>query len=215
MSAHFSFTKSLYDDCNLDKKYKESTEPFNWITDSLYEHKDSCQVGISPYMHNHFRTVPSNSIDIENDLRNSNKLLSRCPEARYNPTKAKNCEKCDKCDEGLPCGCNHCKERNTINQLKDCEGQTLVPQYTRINKPCNIFSGISINRFHPLCEDLQDSNKIQSNSYIGTNTRLQVKDAFNGARLAQNSQKRFNLNLNPPRPVDYLSKLTLTPYNQF
>ena len=70
-------------------------------------------------------------------------------------------------------------------KLAECKTNNLVPEYTRINKPCNIFSGISINRFHPLCEDLQDTNKIQSNSYIGTSTRLQVKDAFNKARQEQ------------------------------
>jgi hypothetical protein len=185
MSAHFSFTKSLYDECNLSKKDQESTGAFKWITDSLYEHKDSCYVTASPFMHNQFRNIPASSIEVENDLRNQTRVLSKCPKARYDPTQSKNCKSCKNCDDGLPCGCKHCKETKEAFKLADCKNNNLVPEYTRINKPCNIFSGISINRFHPLCEDLQDVNKIQSNSYIGTNTRLQVKDAFNKAKEDQ------------------------------
>jgi hypothetical protein len=164
MSAHFSFTKSLYDNCNLKKKDEESTGAFKWITDSVYEHKDSCNVDASPFMHNQFKSIPSKAVDIENDLRNQTRLLSRCPESRFDPSKVTS-------------------DNKFTSKLENCKSNNLVPQYTRVNKPCNIFSGISINRFHPLCEDLQDTNKIQSNSYIGTNTRLQVKDAFNKARL--------------------------------
>lgn len=166
MSAHFSFTNSLYDECNLEKKHQESTGAFNWITDPIYEHKEACHVEASPFMHNQFKSIPSMAVDIENDLRNQTRPLSRCPGARFDPTKVTN-------------------DNKFTSKLENCKNTPLVPEYTRINKPCNIFSGISINRFHPLCEDLQDTNKIQSNSYIGTSTRLQVKDAFNKARQEQ------------------------------
>lgn len=194
--SHFSFTKSLYDDCNIKKKQSESTAPFNWVTDQLFENKLNCHVNASPFMHNHFHNIPSGHIDIENDLRNSTRQLSRCSESRFDPTKLDNCKACDKCNQGLPCGCSHCKEtknQNKLNESAACD-KGLIPQYTRINKPCNIFSGITINRFHPLCEDLQDTNKIQSNSYIGTNTRLQVKDAFkkNTVKVVQKSVPLFN-----------------------
>ena len=194
MSAHFSFTNSLYDNCNLNKKQKESTAPFNWITDSVYENKQSCHVSISPFMHKQFNNIPSNSVDIENEITNRNRHLSRCPESRFDPTKLDNCQKCEQCNHGLPCGCSHCKQTKFENKIKDCENSNLVPQYTRVNKSCNIFSGITINRFHPLCEDLQNSNKIQSNSYIGSNTRLQVKDAFKKTqtKVVQPSVPLFN-----------------------
>lgn len=166
MSAHFSFTNSLYDECNLEKKHQESTGAFSWITDPIYEHKESCYVESSPFMHNQFKSIPAMAVDIENDLRNQTRLLSRCPSTRFDPSKATN-------------------DNKFTSKLENCKNTPLVPEYTRINKPCNIFSGISINRFHPLCDDLQDTNKIQSNSYIGTSTRLQVKDAFNKARLEE------------------------------
>ena len=186
MSAHFSFSNSLYDKCNLEKKEQESTGPFNWITDNVYSHPHSCHASSSPFMHNPFKSIPANSIDIENDLRNQTRLLSRCPSTRFDPTELKNCKECKNCDSGIPCDCLHCKD-NKYKLFDDCKNNVLVPEYTRVNKPCNILSGISINRFHPLCEDLQDMNKIQANNYIGSNTRLQVKDAFEQAKKIRGS----------------------------
>ena len=188
--SHFSLTNSLYDKCNLDKKDQESSGPFKYMTEPLYENKNSCHMTSSPYMHNQFHSIPGVNVDAENDLRNQTRHLSRCPSTRFDPTKAKNCAKCTKCNSGLPCGCSHCKETKYNSQMQDCKDQGLVPSYTRINKPCNIFSGITINRFHPLCEDLQDSLKIQSNSYIGANTRLNVKDAFKPEQIKLTSEMK-------------------------
>lgn len=175
---YLSFTNSLYDKCNTEKKQQETTGPFNYITDNIHESKESCYVSQSPFMHKQFQSIPINLIDIESDLRNQTRHLSRCPEARFDPTKLDNCQQCDKCNQGLPCGCSHCKDAKHQQKLIDCKTDFLVPSYTRVKKPCNIFSGITINRFNPLCNDVQDLNTIQSNSYIGSNTRLQVKDAF-------------------------------------
>jgi hypothetical protein len=155
--SHFSFTRSAYDDCALNQRNKESTDSFEWATDSsVTESKMACYEGTSPFMHNPYKSVPFNAIDIENDLRGQTRMLSKCAEHKYNP--------------------NNQKPHDT-QLLKNCDNG-LVPEYTRINKPCNIFSGITINRFHPLCEDLQELNKIHDNAYIGTNTRLQIQDAF-------------------------------------
>lgn len=175
---YFSFTNSLYDSCNIDKKNQESTGPYKWISDSVNESKNNCYVNQSPFMHNNFQSIPMELVDTESDLRNQTRNLSRCPETRFDPTKLNNCKNCTKCNEGLPCECKHCRQTKYENKLKDCISPFLVPDYTRVNKSCNIFSGITINRFAPLYEDLQDTNKIQSNSYIGSNTRLLVKDAF-------------------------------------
>lgn len=156
--SHFSFTRSLYDKCALDKKEQESTGPFKLVTDNTTaESKDRCFLAAaSPFMQNPYRSVPKDSVDIESDLRGQNLTLSRCPEFKFNPTTQKKYD--------IP--------------YKECEERRLVPEYTRTNRPCNILSGVTINRFHPLCEDLQVPTKIHSNEYIGVNTRLQVKDDF-------------------------------------
>ena len=155
--SHFSFTRNLYDKCALEKKDQESTSPFEWVTDSqVVESKKSCYQGTSPFMHNPFRSIPLNKVDIESDLRGQNYTSSRCPTHKFNPEL----------------------QKPYTETLNDCETNELVPEYTRLNKSCNIFSGISINRFSPLCDDVQALDKIHNNNYIGTNTRLQVKDAF-------------------------------------
>jgi len=171
-----AFTKNLYDKCNIEKKNQESVGPYQYITEPVYESNDKCFENQSPFIH---KNIPTFKIDIESDLRNQTRILSKCPETRFDPTKLENCKKCEKCNEGLPCDCKHCRDTRYENELKECKTKDLIPTYTRTNKPCNIFSGITINRFHPLCEDLQDLNTIHSNNYIGFNTRLVVKDAFN------------------------------------
>lgn len=177
-AAHFSFSNSLYDKCNLDKINQESTDPFKWITDPIYENKESCYQFNSPFMHKQFNNIPGANIDVSSELRNQTRLLTRCPEGRFDPTKLDNCKNCEKCNQGLPCGCTHCKETKHENKLNDCKFTGLIPEYTRVNKPCNIFAGIHINRFHPLCQDPQELNTIHNNNYIGSNTRNVVKDAF-------------------------------------
>jgi hypothetical protein len=190
---HFSFTNSLYDSCNTDKKNQESISPYNWITDQVRESTNPCYVNQSPFTHNQTKSIPANLVDAESDLRNQTRMLSRCPETRFDPTKLDNCKDCTKCNSGLPCGCTHCKQSKYENKLNDCVSPFLTPNYTRVNKSCNIFSGITINRFNPLYSDLQDTNKIQSNSYIGSNTRLAVKDAFKQTELNK------KLKLMPPQ----------------
>jgi hypothetical protein len=156
--SHFSFSRSLYDDCNLTKRNQEATSSFNWVTDSaVIESNESCfMYQASPFMHNNFKSIPSETVDVESELRNQTRGLSKCPDHKYNPQTAKK-----------------------LNfKWKECGDIGLVPEYTRIDKPCNLFSGITINRFHPLCDDLQNLNNIHSNTYIGSNTRLQVKDTY-------------------------------------
>ncbi len=156
--SHFSFTRSAYDDCALQKKNQESTGPFNYMTDTgVVESQSACFEGSAPFQHNPFHSVPTSNVDYESELRGQTRSLSRCPMHKYNPET------------------DNPQATNLINECKD---KGLVPEYTRTNKSCNIFAGITINRFHPLCEDIQSLDKIQANTFIGTNTRLLVKDAY-------------------------------------
>lgn len=155
--AHFSFTRLSADTCALNKKNQESISPFLYKTNSeVMENKASCFLPESPFMHNHFNSIPANMVDYESELRGQTRPLSNCPENNYLPNSQK----------PIDFSWNLCNDR------------LLVPEYTRIDKPCNIFSGININRFDILCHDPQNMNNIHSNSYIGTNTRNSVKDAF-------------------------------------
>lgn len=151
-SANRSFTKNLYDSFNTQKKNKDATFSYNYITDSLNESNEGNK-------YNQFlrksRNIPSNEIDAETDIRRSQDTRNLSNWECFNKKRTAD------------------KKQSTEITTRD-----FVPEYTRLKKPCNIYSGININRFYPLFEDAQDSNNIQSNSYIGTNTRLQIKDAF-------------------------------------
>ena len=177
--SYQSFTNLNYDKCALDKKDQENLNHFSWTVDKNYgESNNSCFIGSSPYSHFPFHFSPSNLIEIESDLRGQKIKLSKCPSAKYSPLS--NCTDCEKCNEGLPCGCSHCiNKKHEI--LKDCTTEQnifLTPEYTRNNKSCSKLAGININRFEYLCEDLQDIKKIQDNSYIGSSTRLAVRNSY-------------------------------------
>ena len=168
-----AFSRSLYDDCNLSKTIEESEGPYKYITKPIYENQNACYQKIHPYQQTPFFSIPSAKIDIESDLRNQKIPHSRCPELKYNPVL--NCKDCTECNSGLPCGCLHCKEKKE-NTLECTNEQTI---YTRINKSCGAFNdGQQMNRFFKLQENVQDINKIHANTFIGSNTRLEVKDAF-------------------------------------
>lgn len=201
------FSNSLYDECNIKKKDQESIGPYNYIMNPIYENVENCFENQSPYQHNpsRFHSISESIIDIESDLRNQTRILSRCQESKFDPTLDKNCASCKNCNSGLPCDCNHCKQTKYQNNINDCKTKSLIPSYTRINKPCNIFSGITINRFSPLCEDIQDANKIQSNNYIGSNTRLNIKDSY----------KKVNTQYSKSSDLSNLSSLSQAQYQNY
>lgn len=176
--AHFSFTRAAYDKCALDKKNQESAAPFQWVTDTgIVENPKACFTAQSPFMQNPFYSIPASSVDTESQLRRKTWTLTHCPSRQYNPMQ--NCAACDNCQSGIPCGCAHCKDiREKLNTLECNEPNALVPEYTRTNRSCNVLSGVSINRFNPLYHDVQKLDAIHDNSYIGTNTRLALKDIF-------------------------------------
>ena len=170
MEAHHSFTRAAYDECELKKQFAESTAQFDWATDyNVIESKESCFEATAPFMHNPFKSIPSDAVDIESELKGQTRNLSRCPENKFDPTKFK-----------------------PINvELKECKDKSLVPEYTRSNRSCNVLSGISINRFNPLCEDY--TVNVQSNTYIGSNTRLLVKDTFEAKRKSEREKLKLDL----------------------
>jgi hypothetical protein len=175
--SHFSFTRNLYDNCELQTLEKESAGPGEYAIDVLTtEPKNACYIGTSPFQHNPFFSIPQQNVDIESDLNGRSRNLSRCPDQKYNPQRDK---------------------KEVPYTLRDCLEQKLVPEYTRVKRPCNVLSGVSINRFEPLCEDVQQLHTIQNNTYIGSNTRLFVKDAFK-AREKKNVVTDLTIDTNTP-----------------
>jgi hypothetical protein len=157
-SSHFSFTRDKYDSCEYDKYLQESTAPFQWLSDSIYENNSHCLVDQSPFLQGSAYGIQRNDIDVDSELKNITRANSRCPDKKYDPSK-------------------HTVQ--TPPSFSNCQDSRLVPEYTRVEKPCNL-SGVSTFHLsvHPLCNDLQDLQKIHLNSYSGVNTRLVTRDTF-------------------------------------
>ena len=111
--SHFSFTRSSYDNCALEKKNQESSAPFNWVTDkSVTESKAVCFQSTSPFMQNPYRSIPSDIVDIESDLRGHKYEISKCPTHKFNP-----------------------EDQKAMNiKLNECSDNGLVPEYTSTHK---------------------------------------------------------------------------------
>lgn len=177
-SAHFSFSRAKYDDCNLEKTQQESTGPFNWMTDQSTQ-STACHVNHSPYIpYNRGQGVYD--VEAENELYGITRAFSKCPEHKYLPTE---------------------ENRYTKQHLQNCTNETnqfLEPQFTRTKRPCNVLSGISINRFDYLCEDPQAN--IHENTFIGTNSRLAFKDAYKKQVQPKLKLERGSVDLSKVKP---------------
>lgn len=170
MSSNKFFTRSKYDSCASNKTESENSHAFSIKTDKDTIINKRCY---TPFVSSYNRAhgVPESFIDVSSDLRGQTRLLTKCPGPRYNPIK--NCPDCKNCDEGMPCGCDHCKATNA--SFEQCESRDLITQYTRSKKSCNIFSGINIDRFDPHMRTVKLPDSVP---IAGSNTRIQVKDQF-------------------------------------
>ena len=95
----------------------------------------------------------------------------------YADSPAVNCFGCPNCNLGLPCECDHCKYKRGLgmNNRSVCKNQIIPVQTRPLGKACNI-PGVFINRFEDTCFDYQNPSTIQSNWYIGMDTRNDIKD---------------------------------------
>lgn len=151
---HFSFTRNRYDNCATDKSLKQSTDPFNIITQQgIKEHETNCNLDNSPFMHENFYNIPAKFVEVEDELFCKTQKLSKCPDG----PKTMKTEFLPQCTKQI---------QNNMSSV-----------YSRIDKPASVYDTIITNHFPPL-DDIQHLNMIHSNNYIGVNTRLQVKDAY-------------------------------------
>lgn len=190
--SHFSFTRLSSDKCATEKRLQESEGPYKWTTDrSVKESEKSCFMPQSPYMQNSFHSVPDKFVDYESELRGQNDILSKCPEEKHKMS-----------------------ETPLSWKLRQCKDEELKPQYTRTKKSCNILSGVSINRFDPLTENLQKIEKIHKNTYIGRNTRIETKDTYKNARkqFSKNGDQ-FKLDKDKSFYVDKIGYAILKKFN--
>jgi hypothetical protein len=179
-----SFNRLLYDNCEAKKYVNQSQGPGNYnmntpiICNNCIQENPTIQMqktGVSMNSGVQWRFY-GGPVDVESDLLNMNRPLSRCPEVKYN-TKNSNvgCE-----NQGFPngggvvAGCNPQNKRNGDQNLVDFPSCFLQTDETRLNNPPANLRGTGINRFDPICFNPQD--QVLFPGEYQTPTRLVVKD---------------------------------------
>jgi hypothetical protein len=130
----------------------ESTQPGDYkLSDRIYQ--DSCLMIFPGYNVNSNFGVDSNRVDIESEFRGLNYINSKCHDIKDDPV-------------------TKFKSELKKNTVVDTCGPQLIPEYTKNKRACSNISDIQQDRFdYPLYP-----SEVQSNDYIGSNTRQMARD---------------------------------------
>lgn len=190
--SYKALTRASYDDCAYATRLHESTSPLLYqINPEAYESCKKCHQaypGFIGKMGGMGFGIGPDRVDIDSDLRGQTRLQSRCPSHKYNPHSYNYCGACTKCDQGLPCGCPHCRTRD-VSGLKDCR-PGIIPveaQDTRAFDSCNPTRAPYIDRFDYLGCNPQSADRIfnyPDNRRLGAETRMDMRD-YCGSDMTQ------------------------------
>ena len=179
-----SLTRGIYDDCAYKRRLHESTSPLLYnINPIAYESCSKCHMsypGFIGSLGGQGFGIGPDRVDIDSDLRGQTRLLANCPTHKYNPQSYRYCGSCQNCNQGLPCGCDHCKTKD-VSGLKDCRPGIIPIESldTRAFDACNPTREAYINRWDHLCANPQDPSRVffyPGNRRLGAETRLDMKD---------------------------------------
>ena len=77
----------IYDTCAYSKTLGESISPMEYMLDlSAHEHCDKCRVELGLVGGTAVSRVRGNMVDLENDLRGSNRPNTKCPAFKFLPS---------------------------------------------------------------------------------------------------------------------------------
>ena len=147
-----SYNRLIYDPCSFNQRFQESVKPLAYQTQTPRINK-SYNPNPGFLSHLEDRGVSCNRIDAESDILNITRPASKCPSRKF-PVHS----------------------QRTMNNIHPESDERLQTKYTKEKRACNVLSGININRFEPLCTDLQNPKLIHNNCYIGLNTRTHERD---------------------------------------
>ena len=123
-----SFTRSFYDACAYNKELRQSTSVLDYVLDpNKFYNCNPCRIELGTFGGNNVSLSKDNLVNVESDLRNQTRQLSRCPERKYLPE----CEGCD-CNEGLPCGGDSCVDRVPRTDLPSCNIINYAPRIDNV-----------------------------------------------------------------------------------
>ncbi|NDC96120.1 hypothetical protein EB118_16070 [bacterium] len=82
-----SLTKFNNDTCYMQQKDAQNKSIFDYVTDiSQFKNKNQCADYTPPFLSYIPLGVPTQNIDIENDLKGMPRPLSKCTDDKYKPT---------------------------------------------------------------------------------------------------------------------------------
>lgn len=122
------FTRSKYEACAYNKELRQSTSVLDYLLDpNKFYNCNPCRVPLGTFGGNNVSLSKENLVNVESELRNQTRQLTRCPEKKYLP-------QCDGCDDnsGLPCGSNDCVDRMPRNDLPTCNLIDFAPKIDHI-----------------------------------------------------------------------------------
>jgi len=112
-----SWSRSRYDACSYNKELRQSTGVLDYLLDpNKFYNCNPCRTELGIFAGNNVSLSKDNLVNVESDLRNQTRQLSRCPERKYLPECAEGCD----CNEGLPCGSDSCRDREPRDHLPTC-----------------------------------------------------------------------------------------------
>lgn len=199
-------TRGIYDDCAYRQRLHESTSPMLYaINPVAYEACGKCHMsypGFLGAMGGQGFGIGPDRVDIDSDLRGQSRLQSKCASHKYNPNSYKYCGACGNCNQGLPCGCAHCKTRD-VSGLKDCRPGIIPVESldTRAFESCNPSRNAYLDRFDYVCKDPQSPERIffyPNNRRLGAETRMDMRDYCGG-----NAIDCMKTNLPQTKPCNY------------
>jgi len=161
-----SFTRKIYDEPAYKHQLYESTQSgkYNLAPHSTYRANDTCfqstpEIHATTTARSQFRNFVQNDlINAESDLYNLQRKASKDPRTQYPYTKI---------------------DHQRIPTLSECGPTDLARSYPLLEAPSFKRSqSIHVPRFESLCLDPQQLNRIQSNHYIGAQTRLWNRDHY-------------------------------------
>ncbi|MHB1953425.1 MAG: hypothetical protein ACYCOU_06710 [Sulfobacillus sp.] len=111
---YMSFNRSIYDACAVRRHRLDNKEMFAYaMNPEKYHNYNDCRVGFGLLGGNNISMYKGSLVDLESELRNQTRALSRCPEKKFLPNRCG-------ASGGLPPAIGKCQPDNHEN-LPTCK----------------------------------------------------------------------------------------------
>jgi hypothetical protein len=172
-----SWSRTRNDTGALAREIQQSTAPIKFTLDPVkVEQCQQCRPSDSGWIGKQGNSYDSSkpAIDVDSELRQLNRILSRDPNMKYIPY----CPQCGSCTQGVGgdsnilC-CPQCQPQ--LTNFEPCPNRV---EYTRISNPSCTLKETGVNRFQPICLNPQEPTRWEFQQPVNLNNRLFCRDNF-------------------------------------